>query len=69
MVDHNRYQSPLASRYSSPEMAFNFSDQKKFSTWRRLWVHLAKAEKQLGLDISHEAILQMEGSAVSVMNN
>ncbi|KAJ3089682.1 adenylosuccinase ade13 [Quaeritorhiza haematococci] len=58
---HDRYQSPLASRYASPEMAHNFSDNKKFGTWRRLWLILAKAEKQLGLkDITDEALEQME---------
>ena len=58
---HDRYASPLTSRYASPEMAFNFSDDKKFSTWRKLWLNLAKAEKQLGLkDITDEALGQME---------
>lgn len=38
------YRSPLATRYASKEMRFNFSDQKKFSTWRRLWIYLAQAE-------------------------
>ena len=46
MEDISRmYQSPLASRYTSPEMNYNFSDQKKFSTWRKLWLYLAQAEK------------------------
>lgn len=40
-----KYRSPLVSRYASKEMAFNFSDMKKFTTWRRLWLYLAKAEK------------------------
>ena len=39
------YQSQLTSRYSSKEMSYNFSDQKKFSTWRKLWFILAKAEQ------------------------
>lgn len=39
------YKSPLSSRYASKEMQFLFSDQYKFSTWRKLWVLLAKAEK------------------------
>lgn len=39
------YRSPLVSRYASREMAFNFSDRKKFSTWRKLWIYLAQAEK------------------------
>ncbi len=39
------YRSPLTSRYASTEMLFNFSEMKKFGTWRRLWYYLAKAEK------------------------
>jgi len=39
------YVSPLAGRYGSKEMLYNFSDMKKFGTWRQLWVYLAKAEK------------------------
>ena len=42
---HSVYRSPLTSRYASPEMAFNFSENKKFSTWRKLWLFLAKSEK------------------------
>ena len=42
---HLVYRTPLASRYASASMKQNFSDFKKFSTWRKLWVHLAKAEK------------------------
>jgi len=40
-----KYRTPLVTRYASPEMAYNFSDLKKFSTWRSLWTFLAKAEK------------------------
>lgn len=40
-----RYRSPLVSRYASAEMGFNFSERKKFGTWRRLWLYLAQAEK------------------------
>lgn len=40
-----RYRSPLVSRYASAEMAYNFSERKKFGTWRRLWLYLAQAEK------------------------
>ncbi|OQR71065.1 adenylosuccinate lyase-like [Tropilaelaps mercedesae] len=57
---NKKYQSPLTSRYASPEMAYNFSDEKKFSTWRKLWIFLAKAEKELGLPIRDEQILEME---------
>ncbi|XP_014216716.1 adenylosuccinate lyase [Copidosoma floridanum] len=54
------YRSPLATRYASEEMRFNFSDQKKFSTWRQLWIYLAKAEMDLGLSITQEQIAEME---------
>jgi len=40
-----KYRTPLVSRYASPEIAYNFSDMKKFITWRKLWTWLAKAEK------------------------
>lgn len=43
--DLTKYRTPLVSRYASPEMAYNFSDMKKFTTWRKLWTWLAKAEK------------------------
>ena len=53
------YQTPLNTRYSSKEMQFNFSEQKKFSTWRQLWLWLAEAERELGLDISEEQLQQL----------
>jgi len=53
------YQTPLNTRYSSKEMQFNFSDQKKFSTWRQLWLWLAESEKELGLDITSEQLEEM----------
>ncbi|KAJ3330677.1 adenylosuccinase ade13 [Blyttiomyces sp. JEL0837] len=67
MSGHDRYASPLTSRYASPEMAYNFSDQKKFSTWRKLWLTLATAEKQLGLtDITDEALEQMKANLENI---
>lgn len=42
------YRSPLSTRYASKEMQYNFSDMKKFSTWRKLWIYLATAEKVRG---------------------
>ncbi|XP_001607992.1 adenylosuccinate lyase [Nasonia vitripennis] len=54
------YRSPLATRYASKEMRFNFSDQNKFSTWRKLWIYLAKAEMNLGLAITPDQIAEME---------
>jgi len=64
MDAHARYQSPLTSRYASPEMAANFSDDKRFSTWRKLWLNLAVAEKELGLDIPEGAIEEMKNHIV-----
>uniref|UniRef100_A0ACB8FNP8 Uncharacterized protein n=1 Tax=Sphaerodactylus townsendi TaxID=933632 RepID=A0ACB8FNP8_9SAUR len=58
----SRYRSPLVSRYASPDMAFNFSERKKFGTWRRLWLYLAQAEKSLGLPITDEQIQEMEAN-------
>ncbi|XP_031837557.1 adenylosuccinate lyase [Nomia melanderi] len=58
--EYSDYRSPLATRYASKEMRYNFSDQHKFSTWRKLWIYLAKAEMQLGLDITAEQIAEME---------
>lgn len=54
------YESPLSSRYASDEMLRLFSPDKKFSTWRRLWVALARAEMQLGLPITQAQIDEME---------
>ncbi len=59
MSSHNSYENPLTGRYASKEMSFNWSAQKKHSTWRRLWLALAKAEKELGLEITDEQIAQM----------
>ncbi|XP_059168681.1 adenylosuccinate lyase-like [Physella acuta] len=59
-TDYSYYRTPLASRYASHEMKTNFGDQKKFSTWRKLWLYLAKAEKELGLAITEEQIEEME---------
>lgn len=59
-VDYSDYRSPFASRYASREMRFNFSEQQKIVTWRKLWVYLAKAEMELGLGITPEQIAEME---------
>nr|XP_016943863.2 adenylosuccinate lyase-like [Drosophila suzukii] len=58
--NYEGYKSPLSTRYASKEMQFLFSDQNKFSTWRRLWVWLARAESRLGLEISDAQIAEME---------
>jgi adenylosuccinate lyase len=57
--DYDRFVSPLASRSASVAMQEIFSAQRKFSTWRRLWLTLAETEKELGLDISNKAIAEM----------
>ncbi len=56
----NEYRNPLIERYASKEMSRIFSPDYKFRTWRRLWVALARAEKQLGLDITDEQIEELE---------
>ena len=55
-----QYQSPLASRYASDYMLGLFSQDTRYTTWRKLWVALAKAEQREGLDISEEQISQLE---------
>lgn len=59
MSVHDRYENPLISRYASQEMAQLWGDQRKFSTWRRLWLALAEAEQELGLAISDQQIAEM----------
>jgi adenylosuccinate lyase len=57
--EHSTYEHPLVSRYASKEMSFIWSPQKKFSTWRKLWVALAESEKELGLNITEEQLQEM----------
>lgn len=59
-MDNCTYQSPLSGRYASREMSYNWSPQRKYSLWRKLWLELAKAEKEMGLDITDEQISEME---------
>lgn len=56
---NDTYQSPLSSRYASKEILYLFSSDMKFRTWRKLWIALAKAEKEMGLPISEEQIAQL----------
>ena len=56
----DRYVSPLSERYASKEMQYLFSQDMKFTTWRKLWISLAKAEKALGLSITDEQIAELE---------
>ena len=57
---HDGYISPLSTRYASKEMQAVFSQNFKFRTWRRLWIALARAEKNLGLAVTDEQIAEME---------
>ncbi len=67
-MERNRdgYTSPLSTRYASREMQYLFSDNHKFRTWRKLWIALAKAEHQLGLNVTQEQISQLEAYAEDV---
>ena len=57
---YNTYESPFGTRYASEEMQYLFSADKKFRTWRLLWIALAKAEHQLGLPITEAQIAELE---------
>lgn len=57
--DYDKYETPLTSRYASPEMQELFSPQTKFGIWRRLWIALAEAEQELGLPITGEQLQEM----------
>ena len=56
----DKYQSPLSERYASREMQYIFSPDKKFRTWRKLWIALAETEKELGLPITQEQIDELK---------
>ena len=58
----NLYNSPLNSRYASKEMSFIFSDDMKFSTWRKLWFALAEGERSLGINITEEQINELKAN-------
>jgi len=60
------YSTPLNSRYASKEMSFIFSDDMKFTTWRKLWVALAESEKELGLNITDEQIKELKDNITNI---
>ena len=62
----NAYESPLSSRYASDEMLYLFSADKKFTTWRKLWVALARAEMELGLPVTQEQVDEMEAHLTDI---
>ena len=59
MAETNAYQNPLTARYASPEMSQLWGSQRRFRTWRSLWIALAEAEQELGLPISDAQIAQL----------
>ena len=67
-MERNRdgYVSPLSTRYASREMQYLFSDNNKFRTWRRLWIALAEAERELGLHITEEQIDELKSHAEDI---
>ena len=62
----DRYQTPLGERYASKEMQYIFSPDKKFRTWRKLWIALAETEHELGLDITQEQIDELKAHAEDI---
>ncbi len=63
---YDKYQSPLSERYASKEMQYIFSPDKKFKTWRRLWIALAETEMELGLPITQEQIDELKSHAEDI---
>lgn len=65
-MNYRTYETPLGERYASKEMLYLFSPEKKFKTWRKLWIALAEAEKELGIDIKEEQIAEMKKFAEDI---
>ena len=65
-MSYDRYVSPLSERYASKEMQYVFSPDKKFKTWRKLWIALAETEKELGLSITQEQIDELKAHAEDI---
>ncbi|MBE6848336.1 MAG: adenylosuccinate lyase [Ruminococcus sp.] len=61
-MSNTSYVSPFCTRYASKEMQYLFSADKKFTTWRKLWVALARAEMQLGLPVTQEQVDELEAN-------
>ncbi len=61
-MNHDTYESPFNARYASKDMQYLFSPDKKFKTWRKLWIALAESEQELGLDITDEQIAELKAA-------
>ena len=68
-MENDIYVTPLSGRYASKEMNKLWSNNTKYSTWRKLWVALAETEKELGLDISQEQIDEMKENVNNIDYN
>ncbi|XP_076452889.1 adenylosuccinate lyase-like [Babylonia areolata] len=64
--EHLNYRTPLVARYASPAMTHNFGDVKKFTTWRKLWIWLATAQKKLGLQITDAQLKEMQDNVANI---
>ena len=62
----DKYVSPLSERYASQEMQYIFSPDKKFRTWRKLWIALAESERELGLPVTEEQIAELKAHAEDI---
>jgi adenylosuccinate lyase len=65
-MPHEFYENPLTNRYASPEMSKLWGAQRKFATWRRLWVMLAEAEAELGLSITREQVEELRANVDNI---
>lgn len=65
-MDYNQYDNPLITRYASSTMSALFSPQRKFSTWRRLWVALAETEMELGLPITQQQVDELRSQVDNI---
>jgi len=63
---YDRYETPLGQRYASKEMQYIFSQDKKFKTWRKLWIALAETEHELGLNVTQEQIDELKANAENI---
>lgn len=62
----DKYMSPLSERYASSQMQYIFSQDKKFRTWRKLWIALAEIEQELGISITDEQIEELKAHAEDI---